>query len=168
MASLWRCFWMTGHWRGWLIQTEFAAGNKKILQNTGFEWCLHRVESEYSTLSIKISDRKAFTVKQKLWDMAQRKWRFHEMTILLNDFFFQNQGLEKVWEDSMRISFNARSFGFFNLEQRLFLKGALTWWFCGWRNPYFADPMDYPVSHFGAGLNLRRVQGFSALFMGGI
>lgn len=87
--------------------------------------------------------------------------------LFLNDFF-RIGGLKSIRGFNENF-FYARSFGYFNLEQRLFFERSsyLMVFVDGGilENPYFANPMDYPVS-FGAGLNLETGSGIFRFIYG--
>ncbi len=155
--------------RGWLIQTEFATGNKKILQNTGIP------DEAYLGLDLntpqyqgKLVVEKHFPIKTNygIWLRGSGGFMRNE-NLFLNDFF-RIGGLKSIRGFNENF-FYTRSFGYFNLEQRLFfdrssylmvfVDGGIL------ENPYFADPLDYPVS-FGAGLNLETGSGIFRFIYG--
>jgi outer membrane protein assembly factor BamA len=155
--------------RGWLIQTEFAAGNKKILQNTGIP------DEAYLGLDLntpqyqgKLVIEKHFPIKTNygIWLRGSGGFMRNE-NLFLNDFF-RIGGLKSIRGFNENF-FYARSFGYFNLEQRLFFERSsyLMVFVDGGilENPYFANPMDYPVS-FGAGLNLETGSGIFRFIYG--
>jgi len=148
--------------RGWYLQTEFSAGNKKILQNTGIP-----VEA-YTGLDLntpqyqgKLAIEKHFPISSNygLWFRGSGGFMRNE-NLFLNDFF-RIGGLKSIRGFNENF-FYARTFSYFNLEQRLFfdqssflmifVDGGIL------ENPYFADEIDYPIS-FGAGLNLETGSG---------
>lgn len=155
--------------RGWLIQTEFAAGNKKILQNTGIP------DEAYLGLDLntpqyqgKLMFEKHFPIKANygVWFRGSGGFMRNE-NLFLNDFF-RIGGLKSLRGFNENF-FYARSFTYFNLEQRLFFERSsyLMAFVDGGilENPYFAAPIDYPVS-FGAGLNLETGSGIFRFIYG--
>jgi outer membrane protein assembly factor BamA len=155
--------------RGWLIQSEFAAGNKKILKNTGIP------DEAYSNLNLNTAQYLGQLIVERhlfirsnfgIWVKGSGGFMRNE-NLFLNDLF-RLGGLKSIRGFNENF-FYARSYVYINIEQRLFFDqssflmifvdgGTL-------ENPYFAKTIDYPVS-FGAGLNLETGSGIFRFIYG--
>lgn len=148
--------------RGWLLQSEFAAGNKKILQNTGIpDEAYLGIDLNTPQYQGKILIENHFFLSPNfgLWLRGSGGIMRNE-NLFLNDLF-RLGGLKSIRGFNENF-FYARSYGFINFEQRLFFdKSSYLMVFVDGgmiENPYFAASKDYPVS-FGAGINLETGSG---------
>ncbi|MDR7128927.1 outer membrane protein assembly factor BamA [Algoriphagus sp. 4150] len=143
--------------RGFFLSGEFAMGNKKILENTGFP------REVYANLNLNSPQYmgkgviEKYIFIKKTWGMwLKGSGGFTEnQNLLLNDLF-RLGGLKSVRGFNENFFF-ARSYGYINMEQRLFFgENSFLMVFTDFgilENPYFAPALDKPVS-FGAGINL--------------
>ena len=154
---------------GWLVQTEFSAGNKKILQNTGIP------DDLYSGLDLntpqfqgKIMIEKHFSIQPNygIW-IRGSGGGMRNANLYLNDFF-RIGGLKSIRGFNENF-FYARTYSYLNLEQRLFFdRNSFLMIFVDGgiiENPYFVKTIDYPIS-FGAGLNLETSSGIFRFIYG--
>ncbi|WP_140160516.1 BamA/TamA family outer membrane protein [Algoriphagus antarcticus] len=143
--------------RGFLIRSEFALGNKRILENTGFP------PEVYVNLDLnspqylgKAEIEKHIFIRPSwgIWLKGSGGFTQNE-NLLLNDLF-RLGGLKSIRGFNENYFF-ARSFGYINVEQRLFFgENSFLMVFADFgilENPYFAPSIDKPIS-FGAGINL--------------
>lgn len=148
--------------KGTWFKAEFAAGNKKIIQNTGIP------ESVYQNLDLntpqflaKIEIEQHVFLK-KSWGMWFRGTSgfMRNENLLMNDLF--RIGGLKTFRGFNENFFFARTYGYINMEQRLFFGGnsyLMAFTDFGFlENPFYEFEKDYPVS-FGAGINLETDNG---------
>ncbi len=153
-------FWITG---------EFSAGNKEIIENIGIP------EEVYTDLVLnspqylgKIDLQKHFYLKPTWGIMLKVSGGFTQnQNLFLNDLF-RIGGLKTIRGFNENY-FYARSYGYMNVEQRLFFQensflmvfadvGVL-------ENPYFVTSINKPFS-FGAGVNLDTGSGIFRFIYG--
>lgn len=144
--------------RGFFFQGEFAAGNKRIIQNTGIpEEVYANLDLNSPQITSKLELEKHLFIKQN-WGM----WLRGSIGLIQNKNLLQNDmfrigGLKSIRGFNENFFF-ARSYGFINMEQRLFFgENSYLMAFTDFgvlENPYFAPSRDYPIS-FGAGVNLE-------------
>lgn len=143
--------------RGFLIISEFALGNKKIIENTGFPPEVY-VGVDLNTPQYlgkaQLEKHIFFKPSWGMWLRASGGFTQNE-NLLLNDLF-RPGGLKSIRGFNENY-FYARSYGYLNMEQRLFFgENSFLMVFVDLgilENPYFAPSVDKPVS-FGAGINL--------------
>lgn len=144
--------------RGGALTGEFAAGNKKLIQNTGIP------EEVYVGLDLntpqylgKVSFEQHIFIRP-IWGMwVNMSGGFTQnKNLLLNDLF-RIGGLKSIRGFNENF-FYARAYGYMNFEQRLFFgENSFLMVFADLgilENPYFAPEIDKPIS-FGAGVNLE-------------
>ncbi len=143
--------------KGSLLEIELAAGNKKIIQNTGIP------ERVYADLDLSSPQYQArFNVEKHIYIKSSWGMWFKGSSgliqndnLLLNDLF-RLGGLKTIRGFNENF-FYARSFVYLSMEQRLFFaENSYLMVFADAgviENPYFAPSIDKPIS-FGAGLNL--------------
>ncbi len=143
--------------RGFLMFGEFALGNKRILENTGFP------PDVYVGIDLKSPQYFGKAVLEKhvfirptwgMWFKGSGGFTQNQ-NLLLNDLF-RLGGLKTIRGFNENYFF-ARSYVYLNMEQRLFFgENSFLMVFADagiLENPYFAPSIDKPVS-FGAGINL--------------
>jgi len=148
--------------KGTWLKVEFGAGNKKIIQNTGIP------ESVYQNLDLntpqfeaKIEIEQHVFIK-KAWGMWFRgnSGIMRNENLLINDLF--RIGGLKTFRGFNENFFFARTYGYLNMEQRLFFGGnsyMMVFSDLGFlENPFYESKKDHPVS-FGAGINLETGNG---------
>ncbi len=148
--------------KGTWLKLEFAAGNKKIIQNTGIP------ESVYQNLDLntpqflaKIEIEQHVFLK-KTWGMWFRgnTGFMRNENLFLNDLF--RIGGLKTFRGFNENFFFTRTYGYINMEQRLFFGGnsyLMAFTDIGFlENPFYKPKKDHPVS-FGAGINLETGNG---------
>ncbi|GAB3231593.1 hypothetical protein J0A67_17705 [Algoriphagus aestuariicola] len=154
--------------RGMLFQGQFSLGNKKILENTGLpEEAYEDLDESSPQYQVWFSAEKHLYLKPG-WGMWIRGvGGFLENENLFLNEFFRLGGLKSIRGFNEK-SFFAKSYGYLNLEQRLFFDqnsylvlftdmGVL-------ENPYSDKKNDRPFS-FGTGINLDTDGGlFSFVF----
>ena len=155
--------------RGSLLNLELAAGNKKILQNTGIpDEVYSGIDLNSPQYQIQGSYEKNFFIGP-IWGMWVKSsgGLIQNDNLLLNDLF-RLGGLKTIRGFNENF-FYARSFGYFSMEQRLFFgENSFLMVFADagiLENPYFAQAIDRPVS-FGAGLNLESGSGLFRFIYG--
>lgn len=143
--------------RGFLISSELAIGNKRILENTGFPPEVYVGLDLNSPQYLGKGEIEKHIFIRPTWGMwfkgstgfTQNK------NLLLNDLF-RLGGLKSIRGFNENFFF-ARSYGYLNMEQRLFFgENSFLMVFADFgimENPYFAPSIDKPIS-FGAGINL--------------
>lgn len=143
--------------RGFLMLGEFAMGNKRILENTGFP------SEVYLGLDLNSPQYMGKAVMEKhvfirptwgMWFKGSGGFAQNQ-NLLLNDLF-RLGGLKTIRGFNENYFF-ARSYAYLNMEQRLFFgENSFLMVFADvgiLENPYFAPSIDKPFS-FGAGINL--------------
>ncbi|WP_083638981.1 BamA/TamA family outer membrane protein [Algoriphagus marinus] len=155
--------------RGGLLNLELAAGNKKILQNTGIpDEVYSGIDFNTPQYQIQGSYEKHFFIGPTwgMWFKGSGGLIQNE-NLLLNDLF-RLGGLKTIRGFNENF-FYARSFGYLSMEQRLFFgENSFLMVFADagiLENPYFATAIDRPVS-FGAGLNLETGSGLFRFIYG--
>lgn len=155
--------------RGSLFNVELAAGNKKILQNTGIpDEVYSGIDLNTPQYQIQGSYEKHFFIRPT-WGMWFKGsgGLIQNDNLLLNDLF-RLGGLKTIRGFNENF-FYARSFGYLSMEQRLFFgENSFLMVFADagiLENPYFATAIDRPVS-FGAGLNLETESGLFRFIYG--
>lgn len=154
--------------RGLRIQGQFSLGNKKILENTGLpEEAYEGLDESSPQYQAWFSVEKHFFVKPG-WGM----WIRGVGALLENENLFVNEffrvgGLKSIRGFNEK-SFFAKSYGYLNLEQRLFLdQSSYLVLFTDLgvvENPYASKKIDHPFA-FGTGINLDTDGGlFSFVF----
>lgn len=155
--------------RGWLLATEFALGNKRILENTGFPSEVYKNLELNSPQYLGKAEIEKHVFIRPIWGMwfkgsggfTQNK------NLLLNDLF-RLGGLKSIRGFNENYFF-AKSFGYMNIEQRLFFgENSFLMVFADFgilENPYFATSIDKPIS-FGAGINLDTGSGIFRFIYG--
>jgi outer membrane protein assembly factor BamA len=143
--------------RGFLITSEFALGNKQIIENTGFPPEVYVNLDLNSPQYLGKGEIEKHIFIRPTWGMWFRgSGGFTKnQNLLLNDLF-RLGGLKSIRGFNENYFF-ARSYSFINMEQRLFFgENSFLMVFADFgilENPYFAPSIDKPVS-FGAGINL--------------
>lgn len=143
--------------RGFLMLGEFAMGNKRIVENTGFP------SEVYLGLDLNSPQYMGKAVMEKhvfirptwgMWFKGSGGFTQNQ-NLLLNDLF-RLGGLKTIRGFNENYFF-ARSYAYLNMEQRLFFgENSFLMVFADvgiLENPYFAPSIDKPFS-FGAGINL--------------
>lgn len=155
--------------RGWLITSEFALGNKRILENTGFPAEVYENLDLNSPQYLGKAEIEKHVFIRPTWGMwfkgsggfTQNK------NLLLNDLF-RLGGLKTIRGFNENYFF-AKSYGYMNIEQRLFFgENSFLMVFADFgilENPYFATSIDKPIS-FGAGINLDTGSGIFRFIYG--
>ncbi|MBB6326149.1 outer membrane protein assembly factor BamA [Algoriphagus iocasae] len=148
--------------RGFLFQSEFAAGNKKILQNTGIPESVYQgldLNTPQITGSIQVEQHVFMSQIWGMWFRGSGGFIRNE-NLLLNDLY-RIGGLKSIRGFNENFFF-AKNFGYFNMEQRLFFGGnSYLMVFSDFgvlNNPFDEREKDYPIS-FGAGINLETGNG---------
>ncbi|MEN2283948.1 POTRA domain-containing protein [Algoriphagus sp. SE2] len=143
--------------KGMRLKSEFAAGNKKIIQNTGIpESVYQNLDLNTPQFTAEIEVEKHIFLK-KSWGMWLRgnAGFMQNENLLLNDLF--RAGGLKTFRGFNENFFFAKTYAYLNMEQRLFFGGnsyLMVFSDLGFfENPYYEIKEDYPVS-FGAGINL--------------
>ncbi|MEP2298309.1 BamA/TamA family outer membrane protein [Algoriphagus sp.] len=143
--------------RGFLAIGEFAVGNKKIIENTGFPPEVYLgVDLNTPQYLGKAQVEKHIFIKPSwgMWLRATGGFAQNE-NLLVNDLF-RLGGLKSIRGFNENY-FYAKSFGYLNMEQRLFFgDNSFLMVFADvgiLENPYLAASIDHPVS-FGSGINL--------------
>ncbi|MEB2780387.1 BamA/TamA family outer membrane protein [Algoriphagus sp. C2-6-M1] len=143
--------------RGFLISGEFALGNKRILENTGFPPEVYvdlDLNSPQYAGSAEIEQHIFISAHWGMWIRGSGGFTQNQK-LLLNDLF-RVGGLKSIRGFNENFFF-AGSYGYINMEQRLFFgENSFLLVFADFgilENPYFAPSVDTPVS-FGAGINL--------------
>ncbi|WP_296698728.1 POTRA domain-containing protein [Algoriphagus sp.] len=143
--------------RGTRLKSEFAVGNKRIIQNTGIpESVYQNLDLNTPQVSAKIEIEKHIFLK-KSWGMWLRgnSGFMRNENLLMNDLF--RVGGLKTFRGFNENFFFARSYAYINMEQRLFFGGnsyLMVFSDLGFfENPFYEIRKDYPIS-FGAGINL--------------
>lgn len=143
--------------RGFIIRSELALGNKRILENTGFP------PEVYANLDLnspqyvgKAAFEKHIFIRQNWGIWLRGSGGFTQnKNLLLNDLF-RLGGLKSIRGFNENYFF-AKWYGYLNMEQRLFFgENSFLMVFADFgilENPYFASSIDKPIS-FGAGINL--------------
>jgi len=143
--------------RGFLITSEFAIGNKRILENTGFPPEVYvNVDLNSPQYVGKVVLEKHIFISSNLGIWLRGSGGFiQNKNLLLNDLF-RLGGLKSIRGFNENYFF-ARSYGYVNMEQRLFFgENSFLMVFADFgilENPYFTLAIDKPIS-FGAGINL--------------
>ena len=143
--------------RGFLLSGEFALGNKKILENTGFPRKVYAELELNSPQYLGKGEVEKHVFIKKNWGvwMKASGGFTQNQNLLLNDLF-RLGGLKSIRGFNENFFF-ARSYGYMNMEQRLFFgENSFLMVFADFgilENPYFAPAPDKPIS-FGAGINL--------------
>ena len=143
--------------RGFLINSEFALGNKRILRNTGFPDEVYDGLDLNSPQYVGEIDFEQHIFFRPTWGMWIKGsgGLIQNQNLLLNDLF-RLGGLKSIRGFNENFFF-ARSYGYMNLEQRLFFgENSFLMVFADLgilENPYFAPSIDKPIS-FGTGINL--------------
>ncbi|WP_339752134.1 BamA/TamA family outer membrane protein [Algoriphagus aquimarinus] len=155
--------------RGFLISSELAMGNKRILENTGFPPEVYVGLDLNSPQYLGKGEIEKHFYISPIWGM----WFKGSMgftqnkNLLLNDLF-RLGGLKSIRGFNENFFF-ARSYGYINMEQRLFFgENSFLMVFADFgilENPYFAPSLDKPVS-FGAGINLETGSGIFRFIYG--
>lgn len=143
--------------RGTLIASEFALGNKRILENTGFPAEVYDhldLNSPQYRGQLEIENHSYIKPTWGMWLKGSVGFTQNQ-NLLLNDLF-RLGGLKSIRGFNENYFF-AKSYGFVNMEQRLFFgENSFLMVFADFgilENPYFATSIDKPFS-FGAGINL--------------
>lgn len=148
--------------RGFHLKSEFALGNKRILENTGFPQEVYDGLDLNSPQYLGKGEIEKHIFIRPTWGMWFRGSGgfIKNQNILLNDLF-RLGGLKSIRGFNENYFF-ARSFGYLNMEQRLFFgENSFLMIFADFgilENPYFATSIDKPIS-FGAGINLETGSG---------
>ncbi|SFU03165.1 Outer membrane protein assembly factor BamA [Algoriphagus locisalis] len=143
--------------RGFLLSSEFALGNKRILENTGFPPEVYENLDLSSPQYLGMMDIEKHIYIKPTWGMwLKGSGGFTQnQNLLLNDLF-RLGGLKSIRGFNENYFF-AKSYGYLSMEQRLFFgENSFLMVFADFgilENPYFAASIDKPVS-FGAGINL--------------
>lgn len=155
--------------RGLLLEGEFAAGNKQILQNTGVPAVAYEgVDMNSPQYLGNVSLEKHIYIRPT-WGMWMRgSGGFTKnKNLLLNDLF--RLGGLKTLRGFNENYFYASRYGYLNLEQRLFFgENSFLLVFADLgilENPYFAPQIDKPIS-FGTGINLDTGTGLFQFIFG--
>lgn len=155
--------------RGFLITGEFALGNKRIIENTGFP------AEVYDNLDLKspqylgkLEIEKHLYVRPTWGIWLKGSGGFTQnQNLLLNDLF-RLGGLKSIRGFNENYFF-AKFYGYLNMEQRLFFgENSFLMVFADFgilENPYFAISIDKPIS-FGAGINLDTGSGIFRFIYG--
>ncbi|MCE7056630.1 BamA/TamA family outer membrane protein [Algoriphagus sp. AGSA1] len=155
--------------RGFLVNGEFAVGNKKILENTGFPPEVYEGLDMNSPQYVVKGEMEQHVFIKRGWGMW---WRgsggfTQNQNLLMNDLF-RLGGLKSIRGFNENFFF-ARTYGYLNMEQRLFFgENSFLLIFADLgilENPYFAPSIDRPVS-FGAGINLDTGSGIFRFIYG--
>ncbi|OOG69317.1 POTRA domain-containing protein [Algoriphagus sp. A40] len=154
--------------KGSRIQSRFSLGNKRIIQNTGLPEELYTGLEESSAQYQGWFSGEKHLYLRSAWGM----WLRGVAGFMENENLFLNElyrlgGLKSIRGFNEK-NFYARSFGYFNLEQRLFFdQNSFLVVFADLgiiENPYEVQKIDHPVS-FGTGINLDTDGGlFSFVF----
>lgn len=143
--------------RGFLITSEFALGNKRILENTGFPPEVYEnldLNSPQYLGKLEVEKHVYFRPTWGMWLKGSGGFTQNQ-NLLLNDLF-RLGGLKSIRGFNENYFF-AKSYGYMNMEQRLFFgENSFLMVFADFgivENPYFASSIDKPIS-FGAGINL--------------
>ncbi|PZX52605.1 BamA/TamA family outer membrane protein [Algoriphagus chordae] len=143
--------------RGFLINSELAMGNKRIIENTGFPPEVYvgvDMSSPQYFGQVEVEKHFFFRPGWGMWLKGNGGF-IQNQNLLLNDLF-RLGGLKSIRGFNENFFF-ARSYGYLNMEQRLFFgENSFLMVFADFgilENPYFAPSIDKPVS-FGAGINL--------------
>ncbi|PZX59709.1 outer membrane protein assembly factor BamA [Algoriphagus ratkowskyi] len=155
--------------RGFLFIGEVALGNKKILENTGFPPEVYvNVELNSPQYLGEAEIEKHIYIKSTwgMWFRGSAGFTQNK-NLFLNDLF-RLGGLKSIRGFNENY-FYARSYGYINMEQRLFFgKNSFLMVFADFgilENPYFAASIDKPFS-FGAGINLDSGSGIFRFIYG--
>ncbi|GMQ27922.1 hypothetical protein [Algoriphagus confluentis] len=154
--------------KGWRVSGDFAAGNKRILENTGIPVELYEGLSETSTqIQGKLEVEKHIYLKP-VWGMWIRGAGgiIENRNLFLNELF-RIGGLKSIRGFNEKFFF-AQQYTYINMEQRLFFGQNSYLMVFGdlgiLDNPYFSPRIDQPFS-FGSGINLDTEGGlFSFVF----
>ncbi|MBN3584035.1 BamA/TamA family outer membrane protein [Algoriphagus aestuarii] len=148
--------------RGFYLLSEFAAGNKKIIQNTGIPESVYQdldLNTPQITGSIQVEEHVWMSPSWGMWFRGSGGFIKNE-NLLLNDLF-RIGGLKSIRGFNENYFF-AKNYGYMNMEQRLFFGGnsylMIFTDFGLLQNPYDEKENDYPVS-FGTGINLETGNG---------
>lgn len=148
--------------RGIWFQAEFAAGNKRIIQNTGIpEEAYQNIDLNTPQLVATIQLEKHLYIK-KSWGMWFRgsSGFVRNKSLFINDLF-RLGGLKSIRGFNENF-FYAKNYGYLNMEQRLFFgedSYLMIFTDVGFlKNPILEKENDFPVS-FGAGINLETGNG---------
>ncbi|SIO22330.1 Surface antigen [Algoriphagus halophilus] len=148
--------------KGIWLQAEFAAGNKRIIQNTGIpEEAYQNIDLNTPQLVATIQLEKHLYIK-KSWGMWFRgsSGFVRNKSLFINDLF-RLGGLKTIRGFNENF-FYAKNYGYLNMEQRLFFgedSYLMIFTDVGFlKNPILEKEDDFPVS-FGAGINLETGNG---------
>ena len=143
--------------KGILLTGEVAAGNKKILENTGIPSELYvgiDLSSPQYQTQIEFEQHIYIRPIWGMWLKGSGGFTQNE-NLFLNDLY-RLGGLKSIRGFNENF-FYAKSYAYMNVEQRIFFgENSFLMVFADLgilENPYFAAPIDNPIS-FGAGLNL--------------
>ncbi len=155
--------------RGFAVKGEFAAGNKRILQNTGIaEEIYLGMDLNSPQYEGRLEVERHFFFRP-IWGMWLRGsgGTIQNRNLFLNDL--SRLGGLKTIRGFNESFFFASSYAYINMEQRLFFgQNSFLMVFADagiLENPYFATQMDNPIS-FGAGLNLETGNGLFRFIYG--
>jgi outer membrane protein assembly factor BamA len=144
--------------KGYFVKWEFSAGNKEIRENTALPQEIYQDVSLNSPQYLgKIDLTKHYYLLPSWGIMVSVSGGFvKNQNLLLNDLF-RLGGLKSIRGFNENYFF-ARSYGYLNMEQRLFFgENSFLMIFADLgmlENPYFAVSIDKPFS-IGAGINLN-------------
>lgn len=148
--------------RGFLVEGEFALGNKRILENTGFPPEVYANLDMNSPQYLGEFEAEKHVFIRPVWGMwfSGNGGFIRNQKPLLNELF-RLGGLKSIRGFNENYFF-ARSYAYLNMEQRFFFgENSFLMVFADLgilENPYFAPSIDKPVS-FGAGINLETGSG---------
>lgn len=148
--------------RGTRFQVEFAAGNKRIIQNTGIpEIAYQDIDLNTPQWISEFQLEKHLFIKKSwgMWFRGNSGFTRNE-NLFINDLF-RIGGLKTIRGFNENFFF-AKTYGYINMEQRLYF-GSDSYLmifsdFGYFNNPYLETKNDYPVS-FGSGINLETGNG---------
>lgn len=155
--------------RGFYLEGMFAAGNKRILQNTGIPELAYEGIAMNSPQYLAEAHFDQHVYVNPLWGMWFRgnAGFIKNKNLLLNDLF-RIGGLNSLRGFNENF-FYASRFGYVNMEQRLFFgENSFLLLFADLgilENPYFAAQIDKPIS-FGTGVNLDTGTGLFQFIFG--
>ncbi|MFC3878970.1 BamA/TamA family outer membrane protein [Algoriphagus namhaensis] len=151
------------------VRTKFAAGNKRIVENTAFpENIYNDIELNTPQYSLQASVEKHLFIKPAWGMWIHGSLGFIEnQNLLLNDLF-RIGGLKTIRGFNENF-FYARSFAFVNFEQRFFFgerSFLMVFGDAGFvENPFAEQTQDFPVS-VGTGITLDTGNGLFKFILG--
>lgn len=143
--------------KGFLLSGEMAAGNKRILENTGIPSEVYvgiDLNSPQYQAQIEFEQH---VYLRPIWGMRLKgSGGFTQNENLFLNDLYRLGGLKTIRGFNENF-FYAKSYAYMNVEQRIFFgENSFLMVFADLgilENPYFAAPIDKPIS-FGAGINL--------------